>query len=146
MIGFRIGGEDSEYLDVKIIAPSDPTKDYWDGNWVVADIEIEAGGFSGRYRAYLRAEELKSFRNAVASLYSLDSKEARFETMEGQLRINIVGDNLGHFEAECEALDQVGSGNRLSFSLSFDQTYLPGILKGLDTVVRECPVVGQPAI
>ena len=66
--------------------------------------------------------------------------------MEKQLRVSITGDSLGHFTAECEAVDQAGIGNRLSFSLSFDQTEIPAILKGLDAIVREYPVIGNPDI
>src|SRR5687767_2039504 len=104
MSGFRIGRNDSEYLNVQITGRSHPgSLDYWDGNWVNADIEIDAGSFRGRYSAYLRAEELKDFRDALTRLYSFDSKEAKFETMEEQLSIRITGNGLGHFTAECEA-------------------------------------------
>ena len=147
MIGFRIGRDTSEYLSVQITGRSHPgSQDYWDGNWVNADIEIDAGGFHGRYGAYLRAEELKDFRNALSLLYSFDSKEAKFETMEEQLSIHITGNGLGHYTAECEALDQAGIGNRLIFSLEFDQTEIPEMLKALDAFVKEYPVKGMPEI
>jgi len=147
MNGFRIGRGVSEYLNVQVTGRSHPgSEDYWDGNWVNADIEIDAGSFQARYGAYLRVEELKDFRDAVARLYSFDSKEAKFQTMEEQLHINITGNGLGHFTAECEALDQAGIGNRLVFSLEFDQTEIPEILKGLDATVREYPVKGDPEI
>ncbi|HEX7174772.1 MAG TPA: hypothetical protein VF240_05770 [Pyrinomonadaceae bacterium] len=147
MTGFRIGRDDSEYLSVQITSHSHPgSQDYWDGNWVNAEIEIDVGSFSGRYDAYLRVEELKDFRDALARLYSFDSNEAKFETMEEQLSISIKGNGLGHFMAECEALDQAGIGNRLLFSLEFDQTEIPEMLKGLDTVVQEFPVKGKPEI
>jgi hypothetical protein len=52
MIGFRIGRTDSEYLSVQITGRSHPgSQDYWDANWVNADIEIDAGSFHGRYSA-----------------------------------------------------------------------------------------------
>jgi hypothetical protein len=35
-------------------------------------------------------------------------------------------------------------GNRLSFSLNFDQTELPALLNGLDEIAAAFPVVGQP--
>jgi hypothetical protein len=146
MTSFRIGREDCEYLNVKITGRSRGAQNYYDGNWVNADIEIDAGGFRGRYGACLRAEELKDFRDAVARLYSFDSKEAKFKTMEGQLSIDVTGDSLGHFTADCEAVDQAGIGNRLNFTLSFDQTEIPAILNGLDAVVKEYPVIGNPDI
>src|SRR6266508_1970847 len=126
MNGFRIGRGVSEYLNVQVTGRSHPgSEDYWDGNWVDADIEIDAGSFQGRFGAYLRVEELKDFRNAIARLYSFDSKEAKFKTMEEQLHINITGNGLGRFTAVCEALDQAGIGNRLIFSLEFDQSEIP---------------------
>ena len=51
MSGFHIGEDDAEYLNVKITGRSHAAQDYWDGNWVNADIEIDAGGFRGRYGA-----------------------------------------------------------------------------------------------
>jgi len=146
MTDFRIGKEDSEHLIVKITGRSHAAQDFWDGNWVNADIQINAGNFHGHYTAYLRTEELKAFRDAVSRLYSFDSKEAKFKTMEEQLSINISGDGLGHFTAKCEALDQAGIGNRLIFSLFFDQTEIPQILKELDTTLRKYPIIGKPDI
>jgi hypothetical protein len=58
--------------------------------------------------------------------------------------MKIQGDGLGHFEAECHAMDQAGVGNRLEFRLSFDQTDIPGILKGLDRVNEAFPARGSP--
>jgi hypothetical protein len=58
------------------------------------------------------------------------------------LGIEVKGDVMGHFTAECEAIDQAGIGNRLSFTLSFDQTDIPAILRGLGSVVEEFPVLG----
>jgi hypothetical protein len=143
MSSFRIGGSDSEFLSVNITGRSRAgSSDYWDGNWLNAVIEIDAGGFRGLYGAYLRAEELREFREGLARLYSFDIKETKFETMEGQLDINVRGDGLGHFTAECVAVDQAGTGNRLSFTLSFDQTDIPAILRGLDSLVEEFPVRG----
>ena len=145
MINFRIGTDASEYLIVEITGRTNPSAlDYWDGNWVNANIEIYAGGFRGRYSAYLRTKELKDFRDAVTSLYSFKSKEASLETLEGQLSINITGDSLGHFAAKCEAMDQAGIGNRLIFTLTFDQTDIPAMLKELDVVIKEYPIIGNP--
>jgi hypothetical protein len=58
--------------------------------------------------------------------------------------MKIQGDGLGHFEAECQAMDQAGVGNSLEFRLSFDQTDIPAILKGLDRVKEAFPVRGNP--
>src|SRR5690349_6163467 len=118
--------------------------DYWDGNWVDSSIEIRAGGFSGRFGASLRTEEFESFRVHLAKLYTFETSTAEFTTMEEQLRIHVNGDKLGHYTAECSAMDQAGIGNRLSFELEFDQTDIPSILAGLDSIIESFPVIGNP--
>jgi hypothetical protein len=124
---------------------SHTARDYWDGNWVDSSIKIRAGGFSGSFGASLRAEEFKSFRDQLAKLYSLDTSNAEFTTMEEQLRIHVNGDRLGHYTAECSAIDRAGIGKRLSFELEFDQTDIPSILAGLDSIIESFPVVGSPS-
>jgi hypothetical protein len=143
MAEFCIGKSDSEFLKVQILSRPHGGGDYWDGNWLDAKIELRAGGFRGRFHAYLRGEELKTFHDALNRLYAFAATEADFETMEEQLRIKIKGDGLGHFEAACVAEDKAGIGNRLSFSLNFDQTEIPIILSGLESVMKEFPVVGR---
>ena len=144
MTHFRIGGQEAEYLEVKILSRSHNARDYWDGNWLTVEINIAAGGFCGKFGAFLRADEIALFHQEMTRLYSFESKEAKFETMEGQLSIDIQGDQLGHFSAACEAMDDAGVGNRLCFTLSFDQSHIPEILKRLDSVVDEYSVVGNP--
>jgi hypothetical protein len=35
-------------------------------------------------------------------------------------------------------------GNRLTFTIDFDQTEVPDIMRGLDAVCEAFPVVGKP--
>ena len=72
------------------------------------------------------------------------SDAATFTTMEDWLRIHIEGNGKGHFRAQCQAVDQPGLGHRLTFSIEFDQTELPAIVRGLDDVCAAFPVVGTP--
>ncbi len=118
--------------------------DYWDGNWIGCAIDVRAGRFRGSVNADLRAPEFVSFRDALRVLYDRLSGEATFETVEHWLTIKIGGDGRGHFEAKCELRDAPGMGNRLEFTLAFDQTDLPSILRGLDAIVDAFPVVGRP--
>lgn len=143
MKGFRIG-RDSEFLDVRITGRSHKTLDYWDANWVNAEVKIEAGGFRGAFGAEFRSEELKEFRDGLAGLYSFDLREAKFKTIEGQLSIHIEGDSTGHFVATCDAEDRAGIGNCLRFFLYFDQTEIPEVLNDLNQILKEFPVVGSP--
>lgn len=116
---------------------------YWDSNWVIADIEIAAGGFRGYYRASLFRTDFPHFRDALRNLYSFESNRGRFETMECQLSIEIQGDRRGNFEATCVARD-AADGNRLEFKIRFDQTYIPRMLTELDAIIGAYPVLGKP--
>jgi hypothetical protein len=144
-LAFRIGVSNREHLIVRPTRRERPAvSDYWDGNWVYAFVEIAAGGFRGKFEAQLRAEEFVSFRDQLRPLGNELGGAAKFEPMEPWLRIDIKGDGKGHFLARCEARDQVGTGNKLTFTIDFDQTELSGIVQGLDAICEAFPIVGSP--
>jgi len=118
--------------------------DYWDGNWIFAEVRVRAGGFRGAYRAQLRTDEFARFRAGLSSLYERLTGEATFDSTEEWLRLQLVGDGNGHVSVSGEAVDTPGTGNRLTFEFDVDQTDLPRILAGLDSILTEYPVVGTP--
>lgn len=140
-----IGSLASKYLLVQPTRLAFPhTDDYWDGNWVYADVAVVVGGFRGSYEAMLRTEEFARFRDDLQVLKDKLKGAAAFETMEHWLAINVEGDSRGYFTANCEARDQPGMGNQLTFELAFDQTDLPALLRDIDELTRAFPVRGKP--
>ena len=140
-----IGPQDGEHLAVEPMRRNHPDcNDYWDGNWLACAIDVNVGGFRGHVDADLRAEEFASFRDGLQRLYNQLNGEATFETREHWLTIHVVGDGRGHFEATCQLRDEPGIGNCLAFSLAFDQTYLPAVLRSLEAILHRFPVVGRP--
>jgi hypothetical protein len=145
MCTIRIGGEQFEFLAITILGRSHPdARDYWDGNWVRASVEVAAGGFRGQVNSDLRAEELASFHRQVARLAGSLAGEARFETMEEWLSIAVTGDARGQVELSCEVRDQPGGRNRLAFRLALDQTYLQLMVAQLGQAVSRFPIVCRP--
>ena len=69
---------------------------------------------------------------------------AEFSTMESQIELLLRGDGIGHVSVEGTVFDQAGVGNKLSFRLEIDQTYLPQIVRSLDDVLQRFPVLGSP--
>lgn len=139
-----IGSRASEFLSVRPIRHAHPdSDDYWDGNWLEAEIELAAGAFRGSFRACLRTDEFIPFRDQVSALYENLNGESTFDSMESWLTIQIKGDGLGHFIVECQANDNSGGGNSLNFSLSIDQTQLPMLVSGLDKIVEQFPLKGK---
>jgi hypothetical protein len=118
-------------------------KDYWDGNWVRADVRIVVGAFRGQYEALLRADEFADFREQLGRLHETLKGEASFQSMEDWLRVHVAGDGRGHFTADCVSRDRPGTGSRLSFQLEFDQTQVPAMLRDLDELLRRFPVRGE---
>jgi len=146
---FRIGGEEHNYLSVEVFARLYPQcHDFWDGNWLDTRIRVSVGAFAGRYSAALRADEFSRFLSGLRLVSLLSGAEtpshvAEFVALEEQLSIVIRGDALGHFVAQCVAVDGSGIGNRLEFELTFDQTDLPAMLNGLETITEAFPVRGN---
>jgi len=112
----------------------------WDKNWIKTKIEIKAGVFTGTYRGEFMTHDFVAFKKELKNLYiNLDSS-AKFEGLEGYLKIDIKGDGLGHLNAICVANDAPGYGNKLTSYFYFDQTYIPHLLKQLDKIIEYFPV------
>ncbi len=141
---FRIGHSNREHV---IVSPSRRERphdtDYWDGNWVYATVTIAAGAFRGSFEAQFRADEFADFRDQLRPLYENLAGRAAFRPMEPWLLIEIKGDGMGHFHAACRADDRPATGNALAFTIDFDETELPAILRGLDEICETFPVVGS---
>lgn len=138
-----IGSLQSQFLRVRPTQRNDPSaNDYWDGNWLISEIELAAGAFRAQFVATLRVDEFADFRDQLVTLYDALDGEATFDSMEEWLRIRFRGDGLGHFNVECQARDAAGTGNMLTFLLNCDQTQLPAILQGLQRVIERFPIIG----
>jgi hypothetical protein len=105
--------------------------------WIESDVEIKAGGFTGSYNAAFMVYDFSLFRDQLKLIYDDLNGIAKFISLEGQLQINIKGDGLGHLMADCIAMEKVGYGNELRFQIDFDQTYIPMLLKQLDSIIEQ---------
>lgn len=104
--------------------------------WIESYVEIKAGGFRGSYRAAFMLYDFSVFRDQLKFIYDDLNGIAKFNSLENQLQINIKGDGLGHLVADCIAMEEVGYGNELRFELDFDQTYIPMLIRQLDSIIE----------
>ena len=118
--------------------------DYWDGNWISATVDVVVGGFRGNVEGNLRREEFVGFRDQIRRIYASLSGQAEFHTMEDWIGIRMEIQRTGHIKCDCFLMDYPGMGNRLTFQLSFDQTYLPALLDEIDAVLSTFPIIGAP--
>jgi hypothetical protein len=140
-----VGNVDGEHVQISLMSRSHREHDdYWDGNWIASEVELRTGAYRASFRSDFRSEDFVSFHQSVCQLSETLRGSARFDTMEGQLAFELIGDGRGHIRVEGTSLDVVGVGNRLNFRFDIDQTYLAGIIRSLEKSIRTYPVVGCP--
>ena len=106
----------------------------WDRKWIQSRITIKGGAFRGQFGCDLILSDFESFKNELRKAYDNLEETVTFKTLEGQIEIKCVGDGLGHFEVDCEVMDEAGIGNTLNVTMSFDQTAIPELVRQLDTI------------
>ncbi|HEX9996070.1 MAG TPA: hypothetical protein VGB45_02930 [Abditibacterium sp.] len=99
-----------------------------------AEVEIKAGNFGGKYECEIMSDDMESLLIELRKLYVSLSGTLEFQAMETQLELKITGDGRGHFEAECEAQES-WNGSCLIFTLKFDQTHIPRMIRELDEML-----------
>ena len=139
-----IGQKSGDHVSIEVLRRERVEEsDYWDGNWLETVVGVRVGAWSGKFPAQLRSEEFQAFRQEVGRLYATLKGTAEFSPIEPWLIIRLIGNGRGIIEVEGEACDNIGTGNTLKFRGEIDQTYLPKIMKELDEVLRNFPVVGS---
>ena len=87
--------------------------------------------------------DFERFKQELSKLYDNMDGTACFDTIEEQVLIKIKGDGFGCFNADCSLLDFAGSGNKLYFEISFDQTIIPDMVTQLENITKSYPVSGK---
>ena len=144
-----IGNKAGDHLLIKVSGCTDITKrtDYYDGNWLSTEIHISSGAFTGHITdddVSLRTTEFKSFLTQIEPLYESLKGTAEYASLVGLFEFRIQGDGLGHFTAEGFVIDNHREGNKLNFSIHFDQTSVPQTISSLKELLEKYPVVGKP--
>jgi hypothetical protein len=148
MLGSRV----ADYVAIKVLRRRYPeATDYWDGNWVEAEVEMVVRPWRGVYEANLRTDELLRFRRQLKDMNEGNRHEARLAPMEPWVELTLERDSSGHVGLKGEsgpggfgrAFGQV----RLVFELQgvIDQASLVSLIAGLEEIEAEFPVIGEPS-
>jgi hypothetical protein len=145
-ITITVGRQDTERLTLTVRGRERPSdEDHWDGNWLVVDTDVRAGGFIGCATALLRADELRRFRDELASAYDAVHGVASLESIEHWLSLTVTCEMSGKVTVNGEFTDRPGMGNTLHFWLpDMDQTFLPALIDQLDACDHAYPAKGPP--
>jgi hypothetical protein len=140
---FSFGQSERERIEVNVLRyERAPVGDYYDDNWLKIEISVQAGGFEEKVNAAILTEDLERFLSQLRPLYETLSGSAEFGTMEDQLNLKLAGDGKGHIELHGEVADRPGIGNRLHFTLQFDQSQLRASIGELEKATLQFPVRG----
>src|SRR5947208_1811455 len=133
---FSFGESERERIEVDVMSYERPASgEHHDDNWLSVSITVRIGGFSGRAGAAIVTDELVRFAEQLHRLYDELTGSAEFRTLEGQLSLTLSCDTRGHIALRGEVLDQAGIGNRLSFHLDLDRSFLQQSIRELDAVI-----------
>jgi hypothetical protein len=135
------GQSEHERVEVDVLGyERAPVGEYYDDNWLTAQIRVAVGGFRGVVDAAILSSEVATFLTQLRPLHERLRGAAEFTTLEGQLHLRLTGDGKGHIELVGCVGDEPGVGNQLHFTLNFDQSQLGASIRELERVVSEFPV------
>ena len=128
MAEINITSTTGDSIDISVYGRTYPQEsDRWDGNWLNSKIKIKAGNFCGTTDALLRSDELEQL--------------SKFSPMEPWIIFQMAGNKRGHIELTGEITDRPGTGNVLKYRLELSRPDLEEILKKVDVILQEFPVI-----
>ncbi len=134
MSQWSIGQFEKERLEVCLSPEMGPEHGH---DWLSACVKIDSGGFAGEVKMTILFGELVLFHQQLEKLCRSLSGKAELKTIEGQLQMLVEVDRTGHITVSGELSDRAGAGNRLHFTLRFDQTFLWHTVSELDEALYE---------
>jgi hypothetical protein len=142
MSAISFGGERYERVSIEVLGyvHAERLGNLYDNNWLRVQVAVAAGSFRVSFDAMFLAQELVKFQDELSLLYNSVKGTARFETLEGQLQLDLTCDALGSVALHGVARDQAGIGNKLDFSLNLDQTQVGSALQQLRDILVLYPV------
>lgn len=119
--------------------------DYWDANWLEVAAEVDLPG-QARVRAtgpFLMTSELAGFLTELRCMNETLTGTADLHPLEPNLRVRLKCGSTGEILTEIELTPDHLTQTH-TFKLQLDQTYLPGIIRQLETILERFPVRGRP--
>lgn len=113
----------------------------WEGDWVKTAIRVQIPGFSADFHADLRTDEFREFRNQLVSMNKNLEGTATLISIENVIRANAMMNPQGGIFWTVTIRYPVSSGAVLDFEFGSDQSYLDQLIKELEEVLVEFPVL-----
>jgi hypothetical protein len=130
----------ADFLEINIIKRSNPNaNDYWDANWLDAEIKINVQGFTAHYQTNLRAEDFTTFYENMSTLQQGKANEIKFTTIEDGLYLNCKMKSTGTLVCSGIAKHE---NNNLNFNLTLNGALDEGLVQ-LQNILKSYPIIGS---
>lgn len=139
----EVRGLNGGSLVVRIKSRLFDVDDWWDGNWLRAEIATRCAGFSGTIYTDFHVDEIARLKEELQALYDTLRGTVTFEHRERQLDLTFEGDGLGHIFIRGVARANASGDNALSFALEVDQTILSGVIHQVSDLLEKYPIRGS---
>jgi len=140
----EIGEKSGNYICIKVNSRCYPqATDYWDGNWLNAEIHVRYDTLQTKVQANLRSDEFNSFFKELEPMCESLKGTAKFKAMEEWITMEIDGDGTGTFIMKGSVKGLSGVRKKVDFSIPFDKTELAKIIYQIKDVLRKFPVVAK---
>ncbi|GGR46127.1 hypothetical protein GCM10008959_03910 [Deinococcus seoulensis] len=119
--------------------------DFWDANWldVAAEIDLPGQAWVRAAGPFLMTSDLAAFLTELRRMNETLTGTAKLQPLEPNLRVHLDCGPTGQVRTQIELTpDHINQMH--TFQLELDQTYLPGIIRQLDTILERFPVRGRP--
>ena len=129
-------------LEISVLRRSNSeTDDYWDGNWLEAQIKIMVQNINALFCSNLRVDDFQRFYGSLKALQNDATKECEFTTMEEGLYLHIQVEPSGSIS--CKGKANPDSGDSLDFKLQTDLETLARFVVELEATLESYPLVGS---
>ena len=114
MKSFAIGTNKRETVAVTVLSyERPPVGEFYDDNWLLCEVSVQVGAFSGKFQANFLTSELEGLLQGLDTIHQELRGDYTFQPMEGQLVLRASCDSLGHIHIAGEAItDSQPTGHR----------------------------------
>jgi hypothetical protein len=146
-----IGHPDGDHIVLRVLGRKRPSAtDYYDGNWVDAEVTIVFRPWRGTFNADLRTDEFAHFRQELVELSNGTRPEAMFAPLEPWLELTLELGSSGQVNMKGmsgpEGFGRSFNEALLEFDIPgfIEQASLPAVIHQLEAIEKEFPVRGEP--
>ncbi|NKX17438.1 hypothetical protein HGG75_27600 [Ochrobactrum pseudogrignonense] len=114
--------------------------DFWDGNWLMVRARMEANGARVECEGpVLMTVDIKEFRDQLTAMAASLTGEATLKGLEPEINAVLKMQKLGQVEAVIEMT--ADPSINIIVSSESDQSYLPGLIRSCDAILRKFAVI-----